>query len=699
MSKFNIPIWKSSPFIRLLLPLIAGIVFQYYVNQNILVISAAAVLIITVYLFFQYRTISIRYKYNWLQGVFLNLIIFCIGIALTHHKEIKNDSNWFGNSYTDSSALVLSITEPPTEKDKSYKTTASVIYITNNGETKKLDGNVLIYFSKTDSTAIPKYGDEILIHGGLQKIKNAGNPGGFNYSRYMGFQETYHQVYLQPKDFLNINNNHTSFLYRFIYAAREKVISIVQQNVVGDKKVTGIVEALLIGYKEDLDKDVVQAYSNTGVVHIIAISGMHLGLIYAVLVWLFARTPIIKKSKITQVILILISLWLFSLITGGSASVMRSAVMFTCIIVGKTFYKQAAIYNSLATSAFLLLCYNPFLLWDVGFQLSYTAVVGIVWLQKPIENLYYSKYKAVQYIWKMCAITLAAQVLTLPVCIYYFHQIPTLFLFTNIICVPLSTSILFAEILLIIISAFTPLALLVGKLIYWLTWLMNYIIEFFNALPGSLIDKVYANEFTSLALYAFVILFASSLLKKNKTVFKLSLCFLFIFSTIWSYGKIKLAQQKKMIVYNVSKHRAVDFIVNDKYQFYGDDTMKIDGALQNFNLKPARVLLQISLNKDSILQNNSHYNFCNFYEKKMLFIDSAVNFNASESPLSIDVLVISKSPKIYLPNLLKAVKPTSIVFDGSNSLWKITQWKKVCDSLHLQYHSTIDDGAFTLDVN
>ena len=538
-----------------------------------------------------------------------------------------------------------------------------------------------------------------MITGGLQKIKNGGNPGGFDYSRYMGFQETYHQAYLKAADFVYLNKNETSLLYRFIYSSRKKVIDIIQQNVIGDKKVTGIVEALLIGYKEDLDKDVVQAYSNTGVVHIIAISGMHLGLIYVVLVWLFSRTPFVKKSKILQVILILSSLWLFSLITGASASVLRSAVMFTCIVVGKTFFKQAAIYNSLATSAFLLLCYNPFLLWDVGFQLSYTAVVGIVWLQKPIENLYYSKYKAVQYIWKMCAITLAAQVLTLPVCIYYFHQIPTLFLFTNIICVPLSTAILFSEILLILVSSFSQLALFIGKIIYWLTWLMNTIIEFFNTLPGSLIDKTFSNIYTTLALYAFVIFLAISLLKKSKPILKLSFSCLLIFSALWSYGKIKLAQQKKIIIYNVSKHRAVDFITNDKYQFYGDNEMTVDGALQNFNLKPARVLLQISLNNDSIVQNNSHYNYCSFYDKKIMFIDSTVTFNSMANPLPIDVLVLSKSPKIYLSTLLNAVKPTSIVFDGSNSLWKITQWKKVCDSLHLPYHSTIDDGAFTLDVN
>ena len=364
------------------MPLILGIVFQFYIAASFIILISIAAGLVFCFAVFYFFPLSFRFQFGWLQGIFLMFLIFCGGALLTRQSNIKNNTNWFGNYYTDSSTLVLKIEEPPTEKEKSFKTIASVEEIINKGVHKKVIGNILVYFSKKDSTAIPTYGDKILIKGGLQTIKNAGNPGGFNYNRYMHFQQIEQQVYLKNEKFVATNYHQENPIYTFIFTARKKVIDIVQKNIVGDKKVTGIIEALLIGYKEDLDKDVVQAYSNTGVVHIIAISGMHLGLIYVVLVWLFTRLPFIKRFKILQVVLILSSLWLFSLITGGSASVLRSAVMFTCIIIGKTFFKQASIYNSLATSAFLLLCYNPFLLWDVGFQLSYAAVVGIVWLQK-----------------------------------------------------------------------------------------------------------------------------------------------------------------------------------------------------------------------------------------------------------------------------------------------------------------------------
>ncbi len=698
-TKYNIPLWKSSPFVRLLLPLLVGITFQWYVQIPILVSAWLSIILISLYFLFYLLPIDFRYKYQWLQGFTINLLIFFIGIILTWGKDSRNDKNWYGNYYTDSSSLVIKMNKPPIEKEKSFKAEGNIEEIITNGLHKKVNGKILIYFSKDDTIALPNYGDKVLITGGIQQIKNAGNPGGFNYSRYMTFQQTIHQVYLKKGKYFLLNEHAKNPIYSFIFWARAATILTLKNYVHGDNKVTGITEALLIGYKEDLDKDVVQAYSNTGVVHIIAISGMHLGLIYVGLVWLFSRLPYVKRSALTRVILILTCLWLFSLITGASASVLRSAVMFTCIIIGKEFFKQASIYNSLAASAFLLLCYNPFLLWDVGFQLSYLAIIGIIWLQKPIQDLLYSKYKVLQYLWQMCSITIAAQILTLPICIYYFHQIPTTFLFTNLICVPLSSLILFSEVGLLLFSFFPALATVIGKFIYVLTWIMNAIIDFFNTLPLSLIDKIYATPFTTWVLYAFVFLLCASLLRRNKQLLKIALGSLLLFVATWSYGKIKLQQQKKMIVYNVSRHTAIDFISNNKYWFYGDDAFKQDGALQNFNLKPARVSLQVRESKDSLAILKNAGKIWQFYDKKIMIIDSAVNYEPLIQKMKIDVLVICKKPKINISDITNAVMPTTVVFDASNSLWKIAQWKKECEELHLQYFITGEQGAFVLDAN
>ncbi len=692
--------WKLSPFIRLLLPLIAGILCQWYIGMPMptsAVVAAAAVIF---YIIFLNAPQVIFYRYKWLPGLLLNILIFFAGVFLTWHKDVRNDANWFGKTYTDSSIFIIKIAEPPLQKERSFKADGKVMYAIDAGSNmKRVEGKVLIYFAREDSLQLPEYGDEILVNARFSRIKNSGNPAAFNYERYAGFQQIFHQVFLKRNMYRRLPAHGGSLLQQFIFWARSGVINSLKQYLPGDKKVTGIAEALLIGYKEDLDKDVVQEYSNTGVVHIIAISGMHLGLIYVVLVWLFSKIPFVKKEALLRVVLILACLWLFTLITGASASVMRSAVMFSCIITGKTFFKQATIYNALAASAFLLLCYDPFLLWDVGFQLSYFAVAGIVWLQRPIYNLFFAKNKYIMQVWKMCSITIAAQVLTFPICIYYFHQFPNLFLVTNLLAVPLSTVILFAEIFLIAFAWFQPLAAALGKLVYVLTWLMNLIINWCNAVPFSLLDKIYATTATTILLYALVFFICTFLLYKKKPAVKFAVVSLFLFSALWSYGKINSGRQKKVIVYNIARHRAIDFVSGNAFWFLGDEELKTDAALQNFHLKPARVAMQASLSADTLTGLQHNGTLWQFGNKLMLSADSTCSFVQLSQKLKIDVLLVSHNPAITMAEITSAVSPAVIVFDGSNSLWKIALWKKECAALHLRCHITAEDGSFILDVN
>ncbi len=325
--------------------------------------------------------------------------------------------------------------------------------------------------------------------------------------------------FLQDKDWRVLNKNPKNGFWQLIFSAREYVLDVLQKSISTGKDELGIAEALLIGYTNDLDKDLVQAYSNTGVVHIIAISGMHLALIYVLLVWVFGKIPLINKSKLLQLVLILSCLWLFSILTGASPSVLRAAVMFSFIAVGKTYFKQASIYNSLAASAFVLLCYNPYYLWAVGFQLSYLAVLGIVIFQKPIYNCFYIKNKWVDKTWQLITVSTAAQLLTFPVCIYYFHQFPNLFLISNLIAVPLSAIILYTEIALITFSWIPFAGTWLGKLVTGLVWVMNKIICWINDLSFAVWDKIPATVLSTGLLYATLITLAPGYCLKTKNIF------------------------------------------------------------------------------------------------------------------------------------------------------------------------------------
>ena len=699
-SPYGTSLWKKAPFIRLLLPLVAGIILQWYIQISVVVIITALISFSISFLLFLLLPIALRFKLQVLQGFIIHLLLTSFGLLITWQKDVRHNDNWYGNHYRDSSYLVVRIDEPLIEKTKSYKADGYVESVIQNDTSIPCKGKLLLYFSKDSFKNELEYGDRILIHKNLQAIKNSGNPGAFNYQRYAAFQQTFHNVFLKEKDWKEMEgkSENTSILWQFIFNAREYVLSVLRKRVEADKDELGIAEALLIGYTNDLDKDLVQAYSNTGVVHIIAISGMHLGLIYVLLVWLFARIPLINKSKLLQVILILGCLWLFSLLTGAAASVLRSAVMFTFITLGKSFFKQTSIYNSLAASAFVMLCYNPYFLWDVGFQLSYLAVVGIIAFQKPIYNCLYIKNKWVNKLWQLVAISLAAQLLTFPICIYYFHQFPNLFLITNIIAVPLSGIILYAEIALIALSWIPFAGVYLGKLVAGLVWLMNKIILWVNELSFAVWDKIPATVFSTWLLYAVVIGLSAWLINKNKKYFQFGMICFFAFVVLHTHNSWQIINQQKLIVYNVPQHQAIDFVSGTNYQFVGDSILSEDGLLQNFHLKPGRIAFQLTNRKDTlndIFQNKIFYQFQN---KRIVIINKPVIIEALQQKIDVDLVIISKNPRLYIYQLAAVFNCKQFVFDASNPLWKIEKWQKECEVLHLPNHSIPGQGAFVYDI-
>jgi len=694
-----IPIWKKAPFLRLLIPVIIGILLQWYIQFDRQQILFTGVCFVIAFAAFQLLPLVLRYKFKAMQGFLLNLLLIVFGLFITYQKDIRHTQNWYGNVYHDSDYIVATINEPLIEKNKSYKAEVGVDNILHKDQVENTTGKLIIYFAKDAADPMPlKYGDKILVSKKLQEIKNSGNPGAFNYQRYLAFQQIFHNVFLKKGDWVLLDGKNINPFNQFLFTARQKVLDILQKNMQGHDDQLSIAEALLIGYTQDLDKDLVQAYSNTGVVHIIAISGMHLALIYVMLIWIFSRIPFIKRSKIIKVIFILSCLWIFSLLTGAGASILRAAVMFSCIAIGENFARKSSIYNSLAASAFILLCYNPYFLWDVGFQLSYLAVLSIVIFQRPLYHLLYIKNKGLNYLWALVSVSLAAQIFTFPVCLYYFHQFPTIFLIANIIVVPLSSIILYVEIFLIALTWVPFLGPLLGKLTWGLVWFMNKIILWFNSLPFALWDRISATVASTIILYAFIACAGYWLLNKNKLALRSSLFFLLVFVILTAYTKWQTATQQKLIVYNVPQHQSIDLINGNAYKFIGDSVLLADGMLQNFHLKPGRIALQLNKKTDSVpglYESNSIYQFGN---KKILLIDKPIVFEQDGQKINVDYIIISKNPKLYIPQLAKVFGCNQLIFDGSNSLWKIAKWKKDCEQLHLPYYSVPEQGAFITDL-
>ena len=691
-----ISFWKRSPFSRLVFPLVAGILAGFYFHA-----SFSSLIVIAIFLIIAFGIFTvINKKLNtWLiisKGIFLHLLLIWVGAALVWLHTSTHQPSYFGNAVTDSSLLLVRLNENPIPKTNSYQCEASVLSVFDNNKSTERTGKIILYFAKDEQINKLKYGDELIIKGQIQPIKNAGNPGSFNYKRFAAFQGWNYTSYLTSAQYKITGKNDAHWLKIISNDIRSYIINTLKKHLSEDDDVLAIAEALIIGYKADLDKDLVQAYSNTGIVHIIAISGMHIGMVYLLLQFIFNIIPFTKNSK-RQTLPIILILWAFALLTGGSASVLRSAIMFTCIIIGKNYFKKPSSYNGLALSAFLLLCVNPFYLWDVGFQMSYLAVGGIIWLQRPIYDLWYCKNFFGDKVWSMASVTLAAQLVTFPLSLLYFHQFPTFFLIVNILVLPISAIALYAGVSLLMLSFVPILSKLIGLVLFYSLKIMNAIAAFFNEFSYSVIDGIAITWYGTLFIYVSMFLIASALISKSKPQFFIGLSALLMFFLSNSILTIQSMQQQKIIIYNTSKYTSMDIIDKNKFLFYGDTIFKQDAVFRNFHLKPSRIELQA--NKEVIsLENCVVNNNSIFYNGTFVYVaDSNSRFLPSLQKIPVDILLLTKkSPS--LTQLARNFSPAVVVCNGTNSLWKTAKYRQEAEALHLRFHSTATDGAYVYNV-
>ena len=696
MAFAEISIWKKAPLLRLLIPFMAGIIIQGEFScspQCWLPIVLISLIFFSASFFLSF---FIHYKFGVLIGLCVAVMFTAIGGMVTGYSDIRNSSNWFDKYYNDDHTIMVTLAENPVEKIKSLKADATVNSILLKDEWRAVKGKMILYFIKDSSSPPLAYGSQIIIKKVSQKIKSSGNPGSFDYKRYCLFQQLTHEVYLRPGEYIVLNKKKEPWLSVFISHLRHKVLNIIPFFIRGEKE-KGLAEALLIGYKNDLDKTLVQSYTRTGVVHIIAISGMHLGLIYGLLMLLSSPLQRKKNIKWLKPVIVLAGLWIFSLVAGAQPSVLRSAVMFSCITVGDSMGRRSSIFNSLAASSFLLLLYNPFWLWDAGFQLSYAAVLSIIIFMQPVYDCIYIKNKFADYIWKLNAVTISAQILTVPVSIYHFHQFPNFFLLTNLVAVPLSSLIVLGEILLCLISFATPLAVVTGKILQALIWFMNTYIEGIESLPYSLWDGLQISIIQTTLLILMVPAICFWLSKKRVTGLFATLACLFCFILLRSISFIRARDQQKIIVYNVPKQRAIDLIEGRKSIFIGDDQGPVDDFISGAILKPSRIRYRISEVVTAQTRGDSTGCFT-CAGKHILLIDRTRSFQLLLTKESVDLLILSKNADVFIPRLAGSFLIGQVVFDGSAPPGKIRRWKRDCDSLHIPNHDVNEKGAFVMNL-
>lgn len=483
------PIWKQAPFLRLFIPFIAGILLEnkYPVQNGFL----ATVFCISLILLIICNCISFLtiIELEWVAGLVIHIALFSMAGILIHvHLDIQADQS---SCYEkgQSNLLLVRLLGDPVQKQKSYKCSAQINWLTKDHTCFNENERIFIYFSKKPDPRQYSGGSLIIFRKELRPIENFKSSSDFDYKKYCHLRHIYDQVFLKENEYSLIDNEKEISLFSLFNSLREKILIIIKKYL-PDKSGNSLLEALMVGFTDDLDPDLLKSYANSGVIHIIAISGLHLALICYILQLSLQKTGRKKFSKWIKLVLIISSLWGYSLLSGASPSVIRAAGMFSLTLFARNILRETVFINILTASAFLLLCFEPNWVWDIGFQLSYAAVLSLSLFSKPLRDMLFLQNKILASIWNAASVSLAAQVLTTPLSIYYFHQFPSYFLVANLLAVPLSSGILIGGILLCAFSFILPLGQLIGWLLGLLIHFLNGFIFYISKLPGSVIPQL-----------------------------------------------------------------------------------------------------------------------------------------------------------------------------------------------------------------
>jgi len=677
--------WDEMPFLRILPVFIGGLVvgeLKLISGTSLIILIATSIIVL---LLMQFVSSWWSWRFRFVRGIAVQLIIFCLGplVLFINRKSERSPSTLPEGYYR------YILLEPVTEKPRSLRATASVDFIVS-GSYHPL-GKAILYFPKSFQKDKLKYGSEIICNSKPGLVSSIINPGAFNYRAYLATNGIGYQCFITDKNAILTNCFNGNVIYRWIFNIRDFLLSVLKKYI-PDPASSGLAEALLTGYRNDVDDEMLQAYVNTGVVHVIAISGLHLGLIYLILAKISSVIFRGKSRHILQPLVVISSLWIFTLLSGASASVVRSAVMFSLFAIGNLIGRKSTPMNTLAASAFLLLAFQPHWLSDIGFQLSYTAVAGILLLHKKLSNAYPFTNFFARKLWETICLTLSAQILTTPLLLLYFHRFPLLFLFTNLIAVPLSSVILFAELFLCVFSFFSFIAVKTGIITDNLIRLMNRYVLTMDTIPNSNIENVFITPLQTLILYIFILF----IILINRGNFKkiVAACILMLIPMFaeLAFLKFRIKKQNEFLVLHTPRKTVIGIVRQSNLQILSSDSglnkkelnqllvpLMYTYRIKNTEFKkiPDGPLVRIEISGLTVLR---------FNKIKALGYTYPTNLNS--------LVIVSGNCPVSIEEIWKNTNCNIIVADASNTVWKIQQWKKEAEQLHLRFHSVPEQGAF-----
>lgn len=691
------------PLVKLAFPFVFGIIlgiytpFQKSIYWFIIGLLLCLVLSLLTRLNFSLKNLQLKTLFS---SILLWVSIFFTGAILSEfHKQIER-KNHFSKHFENDDLMKIQIINPVNLKSKSAKIEAKVLTVIKQNSATNTSGKILLYLEKDSLAEHLQYGDILIIKTRVNELSPPMNPHEFDYKQYMSFKNIYHQTYANKNSWIHTEKNIGNKFLSSLYKLRNHLSNVINIYLVGNDE-KAIANAILIGNKDLLDDKITKAYATSGAMHVLAVSGLHVGIIYVIFSYLLSFLKRTKfKSAFPFVLIILI--WFYALITGGSPSVLRAATMFSFITIGASFNRNLSIYNAIGASIIVLVSINPFIITEVGFQLSYLAVIGIIFLQPKIYKFYLPKNKIIDNIWAITAVSIAAQIATFPLGVLYFHQFPNLFWVSNLIVIPAATIIVYGGVLLFVFSWWNWAALIIGKILNFIILLLNKCVNFIDQIPYSLTSGLDITVLETYYIFGIIVGISLAFAFRLKIAFFTAIAFLFIFSISFAAKNIERINQKKIIVYHTPKQSSIEFISSKKAVSIFDENL-----LSN----ESQLLFRVKHNWWSLGLKN-HYNIDNnpilkssqigknkliYFEKtKVLMIDSI--YEIPDAEFEVDFAIISNNPKVYLNKFTQNIKAKQFVFDSSNPAWKIKYWKKDCEDLQLNCYFVTEEKAFVANL-
>ncbi|MBR4837603.1 MAG: ComEC/Rec2 family competence protein [Bacteroidales bacterium] len=678
--------WHKYPFLRLLIPFALGIWMSFSclnLSQNDVKILLAIVVFMGVALLVTASVVR-NYRYRWVFGMIMNLHLILIGVAVVHIRDDDLDA--------DCDVFVARLAECPAEKEKSVKVLLKM---------QSDNSLVMTYFEKNERSMSLRYGDVIAFNEPPKLVEPPKNPEQFDYQKYLFRKGVLRQVYLKSGSWEKLNYTRANPVYEFSYRLRDFLLKTMRGLGINDDEYA-VAAAILLGYDDTLPTELRQKYVAAGSMHILCVSGMHVGVVFMVFSYLLAFLGRYKQP------LLLLLIWFYALLAGLAPSILRATIMLSFVIVGDMLKREGVLVNSIAASAFLLLCIKPANLFDVGFLLSYCAVIGIVTLQKPIYRLVYTRFKFLDKIWELTSVTLAAQIATAPLSIYYFHQFPSYFWLSNLFMGPISTVVIIGGMIMLLVFFIPYINIGVAYCVKWMVYVMNNIVSWIESLPFSIVKGLYVNGLEFVCLIIAILLLMMTIEYKKKYMIYGLLSVLLVFSVSQLHRSIVQRNRMSLAIYSLNKNTAVDFVCGNGHVLLCDTIAVRDPSVLSFSIE--NNLIKEGVYNNGVVLPVCEKNFENFFMKKrgniVSFCGKTIGFVDEKSTFSVklpyrphlDFFVVYGNKNIDVERLLNCYIIDLLVIDGSVPNYLSERILRKAVEMGQECHDVKRDGALVLKL-